>query len=60
MLELVKYTGSLVTNDDKFTERLSEKIKVGAIADVLKELINASAVFFTGAKGAPFNTLIFS
>ena len=46
----MQYTGSLVQNDEKFAQHLTEKVNKGAIAEVLQALINVSQIYFVGAR----------
>lgn len=52
VLELVSYAGSLLPNGAQFVAAMTPKVNSGAIADVLKELINVSNVFYTTNKEA--------
>eukprot|EP00048_Salpingoeca_helianthica_P015884 m.229177 g.229177 ORF g.229177 m.229177 type:complete len:387 (-) comp17680_c1_seq1:163-1323(-) len=52
VLELVNYAGSLLPNGPKFVEAMKPKITSGALAEVIRELISISAVFYTSTKEA--------
>ena len=52
MLELVKYTGSLLADQPTFVVDCEAKISAGQVTEVLDTLITNSHAYYKGTKGA--------